>query len=222
MNRLHTFFDRYLEPVEQLDEVLFGLIMVLIITLGAGALVAGGEDETEDVLRSVIGCNVAWGVIQGWMHVIGSVFERGRRARLFDAVRHTPDAERALAAVRDEVDPDLEPFTSGEGRAALARDLVRTVKGTEMENTRPTRDELWGGVAVFILVSATTVPAVVPFLLIDNVRLALRVSNGLLLALLFLTGFRWAAVTNINRWRFGFAVALGGVVMVAIAEALGG
>ncbi|QJW99703.1 hypothetical protein FTUN_7326 [Frigoriglobus tundricola] len=222
MNQLYTFFDRYLEPAERLNEVLFGLIMVLIITLGAGALVAKGEDETEDLLKSVIGCNVAWGVIQGWMFVIDAVFERGRRARLFDAVRHDPDAERARAAVREEIDPDLEPFTSDEARAALARDTVRTVKGTEIESTRTTRDDLWGAVAVFILVSATTIPAVVPFLLIDNVRLALRVSNGLLLILLFLTGFRWAALTNINRWRFGFSVMLGGVVMVAIAEVLGG
>ena len=222
MNRLCTFFDRYLEPAERLDGALFGLIMVLIITLGAGALVTKGEDEMEDMLKSVIGCNVAWGVIQGWLYVIGSVFERGRRARLFDTVRRADDVEPALVTVRDELDPNLEPFTSEEGRAALASDLVRTVRGTEIENTWPTRDELWGAVAIFLLVSATTIPAVVPFLLIDNVRLALRVSNGLLLALLFLTGFRWAAMTNINRWRFGFAVMFGGMVMVAIGEVLGG
>ena len=44
-----------------LGAVLFGLIMVLIITLGAHSLVKEGRDATRDMLATVVGCNVAWG-----------------------------------------------------------------------------------------------------------------------------------------------------------------
>jgi hypothetical protein len=35
MNRILSFLERYLEPSDRLGEVLFGLIMVLVSTLGA-------------------------------------------------------------------------------------------------------------------------------------------------------------------------------------------
>jgi len=41
---LGSFFERYLEPADRLNEVLFGLIMVLTFTLTAGFAVGESED----------------------------------------------------------------------------------------------------------------------------------------------------------------------------------
>src|SRR5947207_2961462 len=101
MNRLQALFERLLDPSEWWGAVLFGLIMVLIITLGARSIVAQGEDATRDMLVAVIGCNVAWGVIQAWMYVLDAMFERGRIARLVKEVQEGTDEQLALAVICD-------------------------------------------------------------------------------------------------------------------------
>ena len=53
-----------LSPDETLSEILFGLIMVLTFTLGAGvAASAEGEQAAHDLILGAIGCNIAWGLI---------------------------------------------------------------------------------------------------------------------------------------------------------------
>jgi hypothetical protein len=222
MSRFFSFVDRYLDPAEQLGQILFGLIMVLIFTLGAGSIVSKGDDATRDLLLSVLGCNVAWGVIQGWMFVIDSVYERSHNARLVRLVQEAADQEQAIAVLKEELDPELEEVTSAEGRIRLYEDISNKVKNIEVPKHKINRHDLYGSIAVFALVLLTVIPALVPFLIIENLKLALRVSNLLLVGLLFLSGYRWASLTNTNRWRAGLGIMLGGVAMVAIAESLGG
>jgi hypothetical protein len=68
----------------------------------------------------------------------------------------------------------------------------------------------------------SSVPAATPFLLIDDARLALRISNALLLALLFLTGYWWSRYTLGKPWLVGSAFLAAGSVLVIAAIALGG
>ena len=76
--------------------------------------------------------------------------------------------------------------------------------------------------AALSLSIACSLPAAAPFLLIDDAWLALRVSNGLLLGLLFLTGYWWARHTLGKPWLVGTAFLTGGLVLVIAAIALGG
>jgi len=63
---------------------------------------------------------------------------------------------------------------------------------------------------------------VVPFMVFHDRFLALRVSNFLLLTMLFLVGYRLARATQSNPWIVGSTLLLGGLAMVAIAIPLGG
>jgi VIT1/CCC1 family predicted Fe2+/Mn2+ transporter len=97
------------------------------------------------------------------------------------------------------------------------------VSRSEPPKNRITRDDLLGALASFWLVFLSTIPAVVPFLIFrDQPRFALRVSNGLLLGLLFLVGYQWAKFTGSRRLLTGFVMMLLGAVLVAMAIALGG
>ena len=68
----------------------------------------------------------------------------------------------------------------------------------------------------------SAIPAVVPFMVFSDRFVALRVSNLLLLTMLFLVGYRWARATRSNPWIFCTTLVLVGLVMVAIVMALGG
>jgi VIT1/CCC1 family predicted Fe2+/Mn2+ transporter len=71
-------------------------------------------------------------------------------------------------------------------------------------------------------VSLTALPGVLPFLLLDDGYLALRVANLLQIVLLFFVGFRWARYTGANPWRAGILIVMLGVALVTVAVLLGG
>src|SRR6476661_5131939 len=85
------FVVRYLDPASRLGEVLFGLIMVLTVTLTAGLTVAEGRDGVRQLLVAAIGCNIAWGIVDAVMYVMDCVTARSGRMRLVKAVRSAPD-----------------------------------------------------------------------------------------------------------------------------------
>ena len=63
-----TFVARYLDPLDRLSEFLFGLVMVLSFTLGAGLIIDEGEQATRQMLLAIIGCKllVALLFLTGW------------------------------------------------------------------------------------------------------------------------------------------------------------
>jgi VIT1/CCC1 family predicted Fe2+/Mn2+ transporter len=72
------------------------------------------------------------------------------------------------------------------------------------------------------LVFLSTFPVVVPFLLIPDAHRALRVSNTVAIALLFLCGYRLGRYAGYSPWLTGFAMVAIGLALVAITIALGG
>ncbi len=217
-----SFVGRYLDPMDRLGELMFGLIMVLTFTLGAGLVVQEGKDSTVRMLLAIVGCNLAWGLIDGGMYLISCLFDRSRKARLLEAVQKAENDEAALAMVAQSLDDRLEPLASVDERNRLYGAILARLRNVDVEPTRVRKEDVYGAIASFVLVFSSTVPAVLPFLVFDNHRVALRVSNGLLLVMLFATGYLWARGTHSNPWVFGMILLLAGLLMVAIAMALGG
>ena len=85
-----------------------------------------------------------------------------------------------------------------------------------------TKEDLMGALASFWLVFFASLPAAIPFMVMDDAMLALRVSNGILLFLLFLTGYRWAKYTLGRPWVVGLCFLIGGMALVWTAIMLGG
>jgi len=213
-----TFFARHLDPAESLGEILFGLIMVLTFTLGAS--VAGGWER--GLILAAVGCNLAWGIIDGALFVMSRLFERSQKGRLIRAIRQAPDSAAALAAIRLEMEPGLEAVTEPGDREQLYRSVHALIAHGTPARTEIRRDDWMGAFAVFVLVTVTALPAAAPFLVVRDPHLALRLSNWLLVALLFVVGRRWARHTDANPWVAGFASMGLGVLLVAVAIALGG
>lgn len=215
-------FVERLEPGERLGELLFGLIMVLTFTLGAGIELGGDPEETRSLLIAALGCNAAWGIIDAALYLIGRLSERGRLHRLVRTLQATPERQRAHALVDRELRDRLPAFVSPQLREALDAEVLERVRGMQLERNRLTADDAWAAVAVFWLVFLTALPPVLPFLVMGNSQLAMRLSNGILIALLFYVGWRWAGYTGASRWWTALCVALLGVALVILAIALGG
>jgi hypothetical protein len=222
MASIRSYVEPFLAPAEWLGEILFGLIMVLTISLGAGIIIAEGPEATRKMLQSMLGCIFAWSLIDAMIFAMNRMFERSRTAWLIEAVQKSANEEQGLAIIQKELEPRLKAVSSEQERVRLYRDVLCRIKTAAVPNTSIQPEDLSGALVTFLLVMFTAVPAIVPFLFINAGHVALRVSNGLLLVTLFFVGVFWAREAKTNPRLTGLCVMLVGMIMVGIAKVLGG
>jgi VIT family len=210
---------RILSPLERFSEIVFGLIMVLTFT-GALSVADVGRDEVRTMLLGAIGCNLAWGVIDAVFYLISCLTEHGRRNRILRTLRQCADATRARQVIArvlpEEVAAAMES-ADFEHIHAYLKQLPHPA-----ERLRPTSRDYLGAIGVFLLVFLSTFPVVIPFIFIHDTRIALRISNGIAIALLFGSGYMVAAYAGLRPIRSGLIMVAIGVVLVALTIALGG
>lgn len=213
------FMRRHLDPADRLGETLFGLIMALGFT---GAVRLGMDEATSrELFVSILGCNVAWGIVDGVMFVMVAVFERGRTALLMERVRGLDDVS-AARVIGEELDESLGAFTDASEREAIYAVMAGGIRRAERARTGLRRGDVLGGAAVALLITLMTAPVVVPFLFIEDAMIAARISNGIALGMLLLLGHRWGRFTGGSPWRIGAAVTGVGMALVGVTIALGG
>jgi VIT family protein len=211
--------ERVLDPIARVSEILFGVIMALTFT-GTLSAATAGHEEVRTLLIGVIGCNLAWGLVDAVMFLMSALTERGHGLLTVRAVRRAPTPDAAHSVIAAAVPPIVA--------ALLKRDTLETVRvGLVGMNDLPpspklTKDDWLGALGVFLLVFLSTFPIVIPFLILQNVRLALRISNLIALVMLFLTGSWLARHGGHNPLWTGLTMMLVGVVLVGITIALGG
>jgi len=223
MGKRTSLVHRYLDPATSLAEILFGLIMTLTFTLGAGIIIDDeGREGARELLIAVIGCNIAWGVIDGALYLVNEWFDRGRLRRLGQAIREASDAGAARIVVAGELDEVLEDVTSVSERENLYARIADNVRSRPAKAAVIGKADFMGAFTSFWLVVITSAPAAIPFLLFDDARFALRVSNAILLASLFIVGYGWARFTMGRPWIVGLMLLLGGTILVGLSILLGG
>lgn len=208
-----------LDPLERTLEVLFGLIMVLSFTLSLEVASAERADVRE-MLIGAIGCNLAWGLVDGVMYLMATLVERGRKLALHRRLRAAGDERELAAIVGDEIPPLLAALLGPEGPGRLRAAIAGLPEPAP--RVRLGRDDWAGAVGVFLLVVLSTLPVALPFLFFTDAYTATRVSNGIAVAMLFFCGWRLGRYTGGRPLRFGLALVLLGVALVGITLALGG
>lgn len=212
-----------IDPGDALGEVLFGLIMALTFTVGSRLIFSQEGLDVRELIVGTIGCNVAWGIIDAVLFVLGTVFYKSRRGRVLRQIRSARSEQDAISALRKEFPLHDEPLVSvAADEEALYKAMLDLTRRGSPAKLRLSRDDLLAALIVFLLVSATSLPAVIPFFMIGSADLALRTSNFLLIALLFLTGYAWAHFSDARPLNAGITMTCLGLGLVGIAIALGG
>jgi hypothetical protein len=208
-----------LDPVERSMEILFGFIMVLTFTCSISAASAGKE-EIRTMIFGALGCNLAWGIVDGVMYLLNTLAERGRGLKLFKGVRQTFDAEQARRMIADALPPAVASILSPAELDSIQGKLRQLPEPPP--RARLHKDDYLGALGVLILVFLSTLPMIFPFAIFQNTLRALRFSNGIAIALLFIMGYRLGKYSDSRPWITGFGMMGIGVGLVAITMALGG
>jgi len=209
---------RLLEPDERLSEILFGLIMVISIT-GTISVATGGREEVGTLLRGAVGCNLAWGITDAVMYLLSTLVVRGRGIAAWRAVRGAAHPRDAHAVIAGVLPPNLAAALSEAELEPIRRRLAATPGPAR---PRLGKEEVLAALGVCGLVFLSTFPVVIPFLLVADATRALRISQAIAIALLFLLGWETARHMGSRPWVLGLAMVALGAGLVAIVVALGG
>ena len=210
---------RLLEPMERISEVLFGLIMVLTYTCSF-SVAGAGREEVRTLLVGALGCNLAWGMIDAVFYLMGSFSAFGQGILRLRALRQVASPTEAHQIIADALPPLVVSVMSSADLEHLREGLSRLPNLPSRPRLR--KDDWLGALGVFLIVVLATFPVVIPFAIISDARFALRVSNGIAIAMLFLTGYAFGRQAGHRPLGMGLAMVLLGGVLVAITISLGG
>lgn len=210
---------RVLEPQERIAEVLFGLIMVLTFT-GSLSVAEAGREDIRTMLVGALGCNLAWGIIDGVFYLMGCLAEKSRGLLTVRALREAADPRRAQRLLADALPPVIASVLQPAELEAMCQRVKELPEPPE--RARLSGGDWRGAIGVFFLVFLSTFPVVLPFLCMSQVLPAMRVSNLIAVAMLFITGYAFGRVTGSRPWLVGIGMVLLGAVLVALTIALGG
>ena len=216
------FVRNYLDLANRLQEAIAGLIMVLGFTLIARFAAASEKQGVRTLLLGALGCNTAWGIIDGALFAWGNLTDRRLQLRFLTNLSSAPNEREVFSAIGDRLNPLLEPGVGAEERTRLCKAILPVMMRVQLPDPNLTKDDVHGMIAIFMIDVAAVIPAVIPFLFFTEPRIALRVSNGALIVLLFVTGLLWGRRTGSNGYLAGCCAMLLGLALVGVAIALGG
>lgn len=206
-------------PFERFSEIVFGLIMVLSFTCALSVAEAGRED-VRGMLIGAIGCNLAWGIIDAAFYLINCLAERGRTTTILHKVKRAATAEAAHRMIADTLPPAVIDALSTAEFEQIRMHFAQLPE--QPERARLTGENWRGAFGVFLLVFGSTLPVVLPFVFLHDAFLALRISNGIAITMLFGAGHLLAGHAGLRRVHTGLAMVAIGIGLVALTIALGG
>jgi hypothetical protein len=214
-----TAFGDVLDPMERISETLFGLIMALTFICSLG-VATGANINVRTMLIGALGCNLAWGIVDGGLYLLARINDRGSRILKLRAIRQSSDPETARRVIADALPPELA--------ALLPLDQIELMRQKLQQWPEPpsggrlTKRDWTGALGLCLLSFLSTFPVVIPFLFLSDARLALRVSYAIAIGMLFCCGCVFGVRSGLRPWAAGFAVVAVGGVLVGVAVALGG
>ena len=210
--------DAALSPFERASEIVFGVLMAISVT-AAFEITAGGELDVRELMIGALGCNLAWGLIDGVMYLLQQQFERHRNHRTLQELRATSAEDAFRERVADALPPMLAPTLTPDTYARI-RQAVNAYSAQ-----RPPlwpRQELAVAAIICVLVFASTFPLVVPFMVMQDPWLAMRASHAVAVVFLFALGWRLGRWSGASALGAGIVFAAVGTALAVACVALGG
>jgi VIT1/CCC1 family predicted Fe2+/Mn2+ transporter len=172
------------------------------------------------MLIGALGCNLAWGIIDGILYLMSALAEKSEGLMTLQAVREARDAADGRRLVAEALPPVVSSILTTDELDMLRLRLRELPTPSAQAHIEPA---MWlGALRVFLWVFLITFPVAIPFIVMQDARFALRVSNGIAIGLLFVAGVAYGRITGRRSWAMGLAMVMIGLVLSGLTMALGG
>jgi len=212
-------FGLVLDPMERISETLFGLIMVLTFISSLGVATADNI-KIQTMLAGALGCNLAWGIVDGGLYLLARINDQGRHILTLRAIRQAADHEAAQRVIADAFPEELASILPPEELELMRQKLQLLPEPSE--RPRLTRRDWIGALRLCLLSFLSTFPVVVPFIFLSYAKVALQVSYAVAIVMLFCCGYAFGYHSGLRPWAAGLSMVAVGSALVSVVVALGG
>jgi VIT1/CCC1 family predicted Fe2+/Mn2+ transporter len=172
------------------------------------------------MLIGALGCNLAWGIVDGGLFLLARINDRGVKVLTLRAIRQAPDSETARRAIADALPPELVSVLPPEQLELMRQKLQQLPEPCERPSL--TKRDWTGALGLCSLSFLSTFPVVIPFIFLSDAKLALRVSYAVAIVMLFCCGYAFGYHSGLRPWAAGLSMVVFGSALVGVAVALGG
>lgn len=205
--------------MERISETLFGLIMVLTFICSLG-IATGTNINLQTMLIGALGCNLAWGIVDGGLYLLGQINSQGSKIRALRAVRQAPDSETAHRVIAETLPPKLAALLPAQQLETMWQELQQSPE--PLQRPRLTKRDWTGALGLCLISFLATCPVVLPFLFLNDAKVALRTSYAVAIVMMFCCGHVFGVQSGLRPWAAGLAMVAFGGALVGITVALGG
>lgn len=210
--------EQLLDPIDRISEILFGLIMAVTV-VGSMSIASAGHEQVHTATIAAIGCNLAWGLVDAVMYLVGTVTERTRNRVIAKQVIGT-EVQTAHRLITEALPPHIAAIVGSDEVEGMRRRLLALrFEGRSLLGPRDYAEAF----GIFLLVVIATFPVVLPFLLIGDPIRAMHASRAVTVVMLFFAGFALGrSAGHAKPLRTGLAMAVLGVALIVVVMKLGG
>ena len=223
-SRKFVFRPEHLSEADVQVEMLCGVIMVLVLIGYLKWSFVQDDVEFKKLMMLVpLGCNAAWGIIDGIMYVLVNLRERGNKSELLSLIKSAKDQADAIALVKKEFGFAFLDLLNQDTQKNIYEEILKGLTNATIVKPKGiSKNDLRLVLKTFLIVFSSGVPIVIPFLFLNDVWLAIRISHIIGLVMLFSIGYWWAIFASRHRIRSAIGLTILGVFIVGMTELLHG
>ena len=196
------------------------LVMIGYLKL---SLVQEGFEFKKIMILVPLGATVAWGMIDGIMYVLLNLRERGKKSQLLSLIKSYKDENDTLSLLKNEMVSPLFDLLNKETQLNICHEIVNRLNEITVEKPKGiSKNDLRIVATTILIVTGAGMPLIIPFILLNDVLLAIRISQIIGLVMLFCIGYWWAKLASRHKVRSAIGLTLLGAAIVSLTQALHG
>lgn len=224
------FLGNLIDPIDRLSETIFSILVFLTFTLAFKIFWVTDPLEQpisseiiDDLVKGALGAILAWGIIDGIMYALISLFARGERHRLLNDIQAAGSEQEAVEVIAADMDYLLDPISGENERKALYSSIYIHLRDSKPRNIGFKGEDITAALGHVFVAIVAVIPSLIPLLALrHDYDLAIRISIIVSFIALFVVGFRWGMYTGANPWKTGLLIMSVAIALVLIAIPLGG
>jgi hypothetical protein len=205
--RLITFLRNNLSLGNRLSECFYGVMMVVILT----GLINNGLPPTQSTLRlllfGTLCVNISWGIIDGVTSMYAGLVNRADYLRIANAFREDSDNPEKREMVARSLQGTIVENLNEEEQSDVV-DMIGSGKPVQGMSYPATGADWTVAIAIVLIDFILIFPVMIPYFLIDTVRLAVFVSHTIAIILLAGVAMVWARNLGLNTLKAGIIIAV--------------
>jgi hypothetical protein len=204
---------------DRISEILTGIVMILTFTC-TFSVIKSDNTSVMNMLTGAICSTTAWGLFDAVLYLFMTLIDKEHNLTFMNFVRKSKDIGKVRQVIVDAL-PEVMTDVMQPEEIEILRKKILTLPQPE-KIYRLKSDDYRSAGGIFLLVFFATIPISVPFILIKDITIALRISNAVAILMMFLCGRALGKYVGRNRMVMGLITSLIGIVLVSVTIALGG